>query len=113
MLLFESSWNFEDERIMRPVKRISCSSQDVFPSSERRGGCATKRMLPKATDYGADGVVSHDELFANALMKHFPARTTPSAPASVAPRLFLDGAATPPVSGGEYVFHARAQPAAT
>ena len=36
----------------------------------------------------------------NTILKHSVGLTTPSAPASVAPHHFFDGAATPPVSGG-------------
>jgi len=37
-------------------------NQNVFPSLQRRGGRAIKKMMPKATKVGADGVVSSKHL---------------------------------------------------
>ena len=72
------------------VERIL--NKSVFPSLQRRGGRAIKKMTPKATKVGADGVVSPRRVFeidhpvcANKERDHF-----------------LDGAASPPLQGGEY-----------
>src|SRR5438445_8841365 len=62
----------------------------VLPSSERRGGCAIKKML-RSHRSGADGVVSSAE--------HFVCATTRSARAMVASQLFL--AAQPPLLSKE------------
>ena len=59
----------------------------MFPSWNRRGGCASKKKLPFRS--GADGVVAHTNCFAEL--------TTPAAPSKEASRHFLDGASTPPV----------------
>ena len=53
--------------------------ENVFPSLQRRGGCAIKKKVPFRS--GADGVVAHTKRFAEL--------TTP---------------ATPPSQGGEYIF---------
>ncbi|PYS27120.1 MAG: hypothetical protein DMG11_17465, partial [Acidobacteria bacterium] len=52
---------------------------NIFPSLQRRGGCAIKKKAPFRS--GADGVVAHTKRFAEL--------TTP---------------ATPPSQGGEYIF---------
>ncbi len=57
----------------------------MFPSWNRRGGCAIKKKIPFRS--GADGVVAHKKCFAEL--------TTPSAPSKEASRHFLD--ARPPL----------------
>ena len=47
-------------------------NKNVFPSLQRRGGRAIKKMMPKATKVGADGVVSPRNISSQ--------MTTPSAP---------------------------------
>ncbi len=41
-------------------------NHNVFPSLQRRGGRAIKKMMPKATKVGADGVVKTVNELANA-----------------------------------------------
>jgi hypothetical protein len=65
--------------------------EHFFPSLKRRGGRAIKKMIPFRK--GADGVVSSAEMFGGA--------DHPVCGASVASRLFIDAAATPPFQGGE------------
>src|SRR5437868_876792 len=69
----------------------------VFPSLQRRGGRAIKKMSPLRI--GADGVVSSAKSLG---LKSFAELTTPSARSKVASRYFLDRASTPPFQGGEY-----------
>src|SRR5881628_78702 len=66
----------------------------VFPSWNRRGGCAIKKKVPFRS--GADGAVAHTKCFSEL--------TTPSAPFKGASRHFIHGASIPPVPGGEYAF---------
>src|SRR5438876_11900417 len=78
-----------------PRKAEACFSPAAFPSSQRRGGCATKKM-PRSHRSGADGVVRPAVLdFAELLLRLRPIglalRATP------APR------ATPPLRGGEFL----------
>jgi len=61
----------------------------VFPSWNRRGGCASKKKLPFRG--GADGVVAHTNCFAEL--------TTPAAPSKEASRHFL--MARPPLLSQE------------
>ena len=61
---------------------------NVFPSWNRRGGCASRRSC-EATFESADGVVS-------------PELTTPSALSKDAFAILFVGTATPPVPGGDY-----------
>src|SRR5438128_10859979 len=65
----------------------------IFPSSARRGGRAIKKKFPFR--YGAAGVVRSAKTWARR-------SDHPVCAASVASRLFINGAATPPVPGGEY-----------
>ena len=53
--------------------------ENVFPSLQRRGGCAIKKKVPFRS--GADGVVAHTKRFAEL--------TTPAAPTKEASRYFL------------------------
>src|SRR6266581_8367520 len=72
----------QDENTKTCQKNIYHHSYVLFPSSQRRGGCAIKRM-PRSHRSGADGVVS--------LAKRCSGLTTPSAPS------LRCGAATPPL----------------
>ncbi len=65
----------------------------IFPSSQRRGGCAIKKM-PRSHKSGADGVVSSAGLGRRAEL------TTPSATNRNGSIVF-DVADTPPLRGGE------------
>src|SRR5262249_7006757 len=69
----------------------------TFPSSQRRGGCAIKKM-PRSHQSGADGVVSSAKCLG---LKSFAELTTPSAPIKVASRNLIGVAATPPLRGGD------------
>ncbi len=66
-------------------------NKNVVASLQRRGGRAIKKMMPKATKVGADGVVSPRNI-----SNHHPVCAF-----KVASQHFLDGAASPPVPGGE------------
>ena len=67
-------------------------NKNIFHSLQRRGGRAIKRMMPKATKVGADGVVSPRNVFGN----DHPVC------ANKERDHFLGGAATPPNLGGEF-----------
>src|SRR6267142_299566 len=73
-------------------------STAVFPSSERRGGCASRKSC-EATFESADEVVAHTPCFtthsAAWLVSDRPGRAT----SERVP--FLDATATPPLQGGE------------
>ncbi len=56
-------------------------NKNVFPSLQRRGGRAIKKMMPKATKVGADGVVSPRNISSQ--------MTTPSAPLRWLRSIFL------------------------
>jgi hypothetical protein len=82
----------------------------LFPSLPGRGGRAIKKMIPFRK--GADGVVAHKSHFAmrsetcrlsdHPLCFALPrSRSAPVCGASVASRLLIDAAATPPWQGGE------------
>src|SRR5215471_1840923 len=62
---------------------------------------ATSRRSREASFIGADGVVRNGTFSMEGIPKHFVNPDHPVCAAAVASRLFLDGAATPPVSGGE------------
>ena len=68
----------------------------VLPNSPpQRGGVdATSKRCREATFEGADGVVRHEE--------HFGLPDHPVCNAKKAMQHFIDAAATPPVSGGEF-----------
>src|SRR5438128_12042120 len=70
----------------------------VFPSSERRGGCAIKKMLRSLLMKAQTGWSVPDNLSTST----FTIMTTPSAPLRRLRVFFLTGAATPPVPGGEH-----------
>ena len=73
---------------------------DVFPSLQRRGGCAIKKIMPKATKVGADGVVSPRNVFGIVWKHLIPNDHSVCAfKVSQPPQHFLDGAATPPGRG--------------
>src|SRR5207245_5598387 len=77
-------------------------SDNGIPSWNRRGGCAIPKMVPFLI--GADGVVISDEMFRDA----FPTRVSRTdhpvrANFGGLRHHLLDGAATPPLQGGEYV----------
>jgi hypothetical protein len=63
---------------------------------------ATSRRSREASFGGADGVVRNETLFEERIPKQFVNPDHPVCAAAVASRLFIDGAATPPVSGGEF-----------
>src|SRR5215831_1460741 len=63
---------------------------------------ATSRRSREASFNGADGVVENGTLSKERILKHFVNPNHPVCAAAVASHLFLDGAATPPVSGGEF-----------
>jgi hypothetical protein len=63
---------------------------------------ATSRRSREASFNGADGVVENGTISSKAAFpKHFGNPDHPVCAAAVASHLFLNGAATPPVSGGE------------
>ena len=62
---------------------------------------ATSRRSREASFNGAAGVVENGPSFKERMLKLFRNPDHPVCAAAVAWRLFLDGAATPPVSGGE------------
>ena len=45
--------------------------RNVVPSSPEEGWLCVKKMLLKATDYGADGVVISDEMFRKPFERRF------------------------------------------
>jgi len=53
------------------LKLESALIQDAFPSSQRRGGCAIKRMS-RSDRSGADGVVRPAQRFAELLFRLRP-----------------------------------------
>ena len=61
----------------------------------------TSRRSREASFKGADGVVENETSLKECILKHFVNPDHPVCAAAVASHLFLDGAATPPVSGGE------------
>src|SRR5215475_6300563 len=63
---------------------------------------ATSRRSREASFTGADGVVENGTSSKERIPKHFGIPNHPVCAAAVAAHLFLDGAATPPVSGGEW-----------
>jgi hypothetical protein len=63
---------------------------------------ATSRRSREASFNGADGVVQNGTLSKECILKHFGNPYHPVCAAVMASHLFLDGAATPPVSGGEF-----------
>jgi hypothetical protein len=62
---------------------------------------ATSRRSREASFEGADGVVKNGTISKERIPKHFGNPNHPVCAATVASHLFLDGGATPPVSGGE------------
>jgi hypothetical protein len=62
---------------------------------------ATSRKSREASFEGADGVVSNGTNFKERIPKLFRIPDHPVCAAVVASHRFLDGAATPPISGGE------------
>src|SRR2546422_3558335 len=69
----------------------------VFPSSERRGGCAIKKMLRSLLTKAQTGWSVPDDVSTSTCT----IMTTPSAPLRRLRAFFLlAGGATPPVSGG-------------
>ena len=63
---------------------------------------ATSRRSREASFNGADGVVGNGTTCPEErIPKHFGNPNHPVCAAAVASRLFIDGAATPPMSGGE------------
>src|SRR5215475_8539685 len=63
---------------------------------------ATSKRSREASFNGADGVVENGTSSKERIPKHFVNPDHPVCAAAVASHLFLDGAATPPVSGGEW-----------
>src|SRR5215471_13857410 len=66
------------------------------------GVAATSRRSCEASFNGADGVVGNGTSSKERIPKHFGNPDHPVCAAAVASHLFLDGAASPPVSGGEW-----------
>src|SRR5215831_15488866 len=62
---------------------------------------ATSRRSREASFNGADGVVQNGTISKECILKHFVNPNHPVCAAAVASHLFLDGAATSPVSGGQ------------
>src|SRR5262245_32596110 len=62
---------------------------------------ATSRRSREASFNGADGVVGNGTSSEECILKRFGNLNHPVCAALVASHLFLDGAATPPISGGE------------
>ena len=62
---------------------------------------ATSRRSREASVDGADGVVKDGTFSKERIPKHFGNPNHPVCAAAVASHLFLDGAATPPMPGGE------------
>jgi len=78
---------------------INAGARDSPPDT---GGVdATSRRSREASFDGADGVVENGTSPKVRIPKHFVNPNHPACANSVASRLFLDGAATLPVSGGE------------
>src|SRR5215471_1741224 len=65
------------------------------------GVAATSRRSCEASFNGADGVVGNGTSSKERIPKHFGNPNHPVCAAAVASHLFIDGAATPPISGGE------------
>src|SRR5215813_13714169 len=63
---------------------------------------ATSRKSREASFNGADGVVGNGASSKECILKHFGNPDHPVCAAAVASRLLLDGAASPPISGGEW-----------
>jgi hypothetical protein len=63
---------------------------------------ATSRRSREASFDGADGVVGNGTFSKERVPKHFGNPDHPVCAAEVATHLFIDGAATPPMSGGEW-----------
>src|SRR6266850_53374 len=82
----------------RASEAVNELESSAFPSLPRRGGRAIDKMVPFRR--GADGVVNHRLCFA---MRSSTCRVVdhPVCGASVASRLFIDAAASPPWQGGE------------
>ena len=70
------------------------------PLLEQEGWLRIKKYR-EASFESADGVVRHGRRDKNGFDTGYPRLTTPSAP-SKERGLFFDGAATPPVPGGDY-----------
>jgi hypothetical protein len=62
---------------------------------------ATSKRSREASFNGADGVVKDGSSSKECILKHFVNPNHPVCAVAVASHLFFDGAATPPVSGGE------------
>jgi cytochrome c553 len=65
------------------------------------GVAATSRRSREASLNGADGVVENGTSSKQRILKHSGNSNHPVCAAAEASHLFLDGAATPPISGGE------------
>jgi hypothetical protein len=64
---------------------------------------ATSRKSREASFDGADGVVKNGTSFKERIPKHFGNPNHPVCAAVAASHHSLDGAATPPISGGEFL----------
>jgi hypothetical protein len=63
---------------------------------------ATSTRSREASLDAADGVVRNGTLFEERIPKHFGNPDHPVCAAAVASRRFIDGAATPAISGGDF-----------
>src|SRR5437660_3059842 len=72
----------------------------VVVSLVRRGGCGINTKS-RSLRSAADGVVAHTQTFQNAFRN--VTRERPPSPRLFGTGPFFDGAATPPLQGGEYV----------
>src|SRR5437879_4625897 len=71
----------------------------AFPSLQRRGGCGINKKS-RSHRSAADGVVAHTQMFQSAFRD--VTRERPPRPRLFGTGPFFDGAATPPLQGGEY-----------
>src|SRR3989449_7833759 len=70
-----------------------------IPLLVRRGGCGINKKS-RSHRSAADGVVAHTQMFQNAFRN--VTRERPPRPRLFGTGPFLDGAATPPLKGGEF-----------
>src|SRR5213593_2299615 len=81
------------------TSRNQSSSGGPLPSSQRRGGCATKKMS-RSLRSGADGVVGHTEMFRKCVAERWRVNHHPVRSYKEASRYLLDVASTPAVRRG-------------
>src|SRR5947209_14082605 len=87
-----------DSLILRFVTAVVNGGVSAFPSLQRRGGRAIRKKPPFRK--GAAGVVAHKSC-CETRCETWPVSDHPVCAASVASHHFINGAATPPLQGGE------------